>query len=894
MTLIQLDEEAIFQAARQIEDPAARQAYLVQACDEHRDLRDRLEALLRVHDQERSFLATPAIGSADEAPPVTEGPGQSIGPYKLMEQIGEGGMGFVYVAEQHQPVRRKVALKIIKPGMDSKQVVGRFEAERQALAMMDHANIARVFDGGTTPSGRPYFVMELVRGIPITEYCDREKLSIPERLELFVLVCRAVQHAHQKGIIHRDLKPSNILVTVIDGAAVPKVIDFGVAKATGAALTDRTVYTAFQQFIGTPLYMSPEQADLAGVDVDTRSDIYSLGVLLYELLTGTTPFDQDTFRTAAFDEMRRILREQEPPRPSTRLSTLGAAATTVSANRKADARQLDRTIRGELDWIVMKAMEKDRTRRYETANDFAADLMRYLGEQPVEACPPSAWYRFGKLARRNRVALITTTVVAVSLAGSTAVSIWQAMNARAAAAEASRRADESRQVVEYLATDVFFGAAAPGMRRGRSVTVGEMLDRADATLGERYLKQPLVEASVRMALAWSYYMLLDSGRAEQNVARAVQIREQYHGPEHPATLEALDRQASILCLAQKKLTAERIARRVLAARRRVLGPAHADTLSTQADLAQTVSDLGRQDEAEGLAAQAEELALRSLGTEHDVTLGLQGILGLIAQRRGDLDRAEALFRQAYEDWERSHGALDRWTLYALRDLAYVVRLQGRAEEARRLQLETVNRFAQVYGLCHIQTSSPINYLFSLLWEQRDYAAIRNLCEGWIRELLAMPPEFDLYDRKRHSLRLSLLAYTLVTLPEPIAFDQELAVHAAERGAEQGNNTDDNNRTRLSLVHLRLGHIEQAEWAVRESMKHVKADCFDSMAKALILARRGDLTESRAWFNRALREKGRNNGPPGTGYQEVRGEVAALLGVNNLPSEVVARPEAARR
>ena len=331
-----------------------------------------------------------------DQPPIIEQPGSTIGPYKLLEQIGEGGMGTVFMAEQSQPVRRKVALKIIKPGMDTKQVIARFEAERQALALMDHPNIAKVHDGGTTEAGRPYFVMELVRGIPITDYCDREHLTIPERLDLFVLVCRAVQHAHQKGIIHRDLKPSNVMVTVIDGVPVPKVIDFGVAKATGQSLTDHTLFTAFHQFVGTPLYMSPEQADLAGVDVDTRSDIYSLGVLLYELLTGTTPFDQDTFRTAALDEMRRIVREEEPPKPSARLSTLRDTPTSVSANRNANPRQLNRVVRGELDWIVMKALEKDRARRYETANDFAADVMRHLTDQPVGACPPSAWYRFSK------------------------------------------------------------------------------------------------------------------------------------------------------------------------------------------------------------------------------------------------------------------------------------------------------------------------------------------------------------------------------------------------------------------------------------------------------------------------------------------------------------------
>jgi serine/threonine-protein kinase len=320
MNLIHLDEEAIFQVARKIEVREARSAYLDQVCGGNPGLRDRLEALLQVYEQEKSFLESPPLdpdGSPTvDLPPLAEGPGTVIGPYKLREQIGEGGMGVVYVAEQTQPVRRKVALKIIKPGMDTKQVIARFEAERQALAMMDHPNIAKVHDGGTTDSGRPYFVMELVRGIPITDYCDRERLSIPERLELFVLVCRAVQHVHQKGIIHRDLKPSNILVTVIDGAAVPKIIDFGVAKATGGSLTERTIYTAFHQFVGTPMYMSPEQADLSGMDMDTRSDIYNLGVLLYELLTGTTPFNQETFRTAAFDEMRRIIASRSHPSPA--------------------------------------------------------------------------------------------------------------------------------------------------------------------------------------------------------------------------------------------------------------------------------------------------------------------------------------------------------------------------------------------------------------------------------------------------------------------------------------------------------------------------------------------------------------------------------------------------
>src|SRR5438874_4484661 len=344
-------------------------------------------------------------------PPSSECVGTTVGPYKLLEQIGGGGMGVVYMAEQLHPIRRKVALKIIKPGMDSGQVIARFEAERQALTMMDHPNIAKVLDAGTTDAGRPYFVMELVKGIPITDYCDQARLSTRERLELFMLVCNAVQHAHQKGIIHRDLKPSNVLVTLHDDKPVVKVIDFGIAKATGQQLTEKTLFTNFAQMIGTPLYMSPEQAQMSGLDIDTRSDIYSLGVLLYELLTGNTPFEQDRLRTVGLDEVRRIIREEEPARPSTRLSTLGPAAATTSANRGSDPRRLSRLFRGELDWVVMKALEKDRNRRYESPGALAADVGRYLADEPVQACPPSAWYRARKFTRRHKAGLAVAGLV---------------------------------------------------------------------------------------------------------------------------------------------------------------------------------------------------------------------------------------------------------------------------------------------------------------------------------------------------------------------------------------------------------------------------------------------------------------------------------------------------
>ena len=381
-------------------------------------------------------LPTQATAPASHSPATvrlttpTEKPGDTIGRYKLLQQVGEGGCGTVYMAEQSEPVRRKVALKVIKLGMDTKAVVARFDAERQALAMMEHPNIAKVLDAGATDTGRPYFVMELVRGIPITKYCDENSLDTPARLDLFTAVCSALQHAHQKGIIHRDIKPSNILVTLHDGVPVPKVIDFGIAKATEARLTDLTLFTELNAFVGTPAYMSPEQAEMSGLDIDTRADIYSLGVLLYELLTGKLPFDPETLLKAGIDEMRRTIREVEPPKPSTRLSTVtGGDLTTIAKHRGTEATKLTTLLRGDLDWIVMKALEKDRTRRYESASAFAQDIKRYLSNEAVLACPPSTLYLLQKMVRRHRLAFAAGAAVAVSLILGLIVSLWQANQA---------------------------------------------------------------------------------------------------------------------------------------------------------------------------------------------------------------------------------------------------------------------------------------------------------------------------------------------------------------------------------------------------------------------------------------------------------------------------------
>ncbi len=492
----------------------ARFAYLEKACGRDSELRREVESLLQASGQVGTFLF-PQPRESGFAVPLAEKAGDHIGRYKLLEKVGEGGFGVVWMAEQQEPVRRRVALKIIKLGMDTKEVVARFEAERQALAMMEHPNIARVFDGGATEAGRPYFVMELVRGVPLTDYCDTNSLSTRERLELFIQVCHAVQHAHLKGVIHRDLKPSNILVTVRDDKPVPKVIDFGVAKATQAPLTGKTLFTAFQQWVGTPAYMSPEQAGLGSFDVDTRSDIYSLGVLLYELLTGVTPFNRQTFANAAVDEICRIIRETEPVIPSTCLESLGQKLADVARHRKTEPAALSRLIRGDLDWIVMKALEKDRTRRYETADSLARDLERHLRSEPVSAVAPKLWYILTKFIRRHKTALATGAALLLLVLAGTCVSLLEAVRASRHAAQARRAADTL--AANLYAADVFLAQSA--MRNG------------DFGLAQRSLLAhvPALGARDRRGFEWAYLWRLCRGdrlaawKAHANAIRTVAV-----------------------------------------------------------------------------------------------------------------------------------------------------------------------------------------------------------------------------------------------------------------------------------------------------------------------------------------------------------------------------------
>jgi eukaryotic-like serine/threonine-protein kinase len=711
-------QDTIFLRSRDIADPVERAAYLTQACGNDADLRQRVETMLRDAAGADAFFGPEPAGAT-----VIEGPGTVIGRYKLLQKIGEGGMGLVYMAEQREPVMRKVALKIIKLGMDTKQVVARFEAERQALALMDHPNIAKVLEAGATETGRPYFVMELVRGIKITDYCDENNLSTVARLELFIQVCQAIQHAHQKGIIHRDIKPSNILVADHDGVPVPKIIDFGIAKATtDQRLTDKTLFTAFEQFIGTPAYMSPEQAKLSGLDIDTRSDIYSLGVLLYELLTAKTPFEANRLHEIGLDEIRRIIREEEPVKPSTKLQTLEATEqTTVAKHRQSDPPKLAHLIRGDLDWIVMKALEKDRGRRYETANGLAMDIKRHMENEPVQARPPSAGYRLQKTWRRNKTAFAVATLIAAILMAATAISAWQAVRATQAMALAKKRLAESEanatlaqqrladsEAVSKFLTEVF--QSPDPARNGRTITVAETLGAAAKKLETDLGNQPARRAKLQTTLGSTYYAL---GLYPEAIALQEQIRAYYlatFGLEDTNTLAAMYNLAMSYRVAGRLNEAIKLSEETLTLRRKTLGLDNTNTLVTMNNLANSYRDAGRLDEAFKLCEQILPLASKLFGPENPRTLSAMGNLANSYYDAGRLDESMKLDEQVLSLDRKVNGAEHPATLTTMNNLAKSYFDAGRKDEALKLREEILTLSRKVLGPEHPNTLMAMNNL----------------------------------------------------------------------------------------------------------------------------------------------------------------------------------------
>jgi serine/threonine protein kinase len=676
-----MTEQDLFVAALQINDRAERSAYLNRECGDDTRLRQRLQVLLRAHAEAADFLESPPTGSYQSTSPPAETAGSMIGPYKLLQLIGEGGMGAVFMAEQEQPVRRRVAIKVIKPGMDTGQVISRFEAERQALALMDHPNIAKVLEAGTTPAGRPFFVMELVKGMAITKFCDENRLTPRERLELFVPVCQAIQHAHQKGIIHRDVKPSNVLVTLHDGAPVPMIIDFGVAKALHQKLTEKTMFTAFGQMVGTLEYMAPEQAAISGLDVDTRSDVYSLGVLLYELLTGTTPLTHQRLREAAFDEVLRLIREEEPPKPSTRLSDSREGLASIAAQRKTEPARLTRLVRGELDWIVMKALEKDRARRYETANAFARDVQRYLSDEAVEACPPSAAYRLRKLAQRHRGALLTAAAVAALLAVAAAVSIWQAVQAKLAeaAALAARDAEaEQRRRARAALDDMLSEESLAFLTTQRELLPPQraFLERAlryyrefaDQAAGDE--EGRALEAKAQLRVGRIYDVLGQRAEAEAAYRSALALHEklaaEYAGvPLYRAALAGIHNLRGHLLAVQGKLAdAEPECRAALTLDEKLVAdhpdvPQYRAALAASHDnLSNVLADQGKRAEAEA-ECRAALVVQETLAADHPVVPQYRASLatshnnlGILLKEQGKKEEAEAEYRAALVIQER--------------------------------------------------------------------------------------------------------------------------------------------------------------------------------------------------------------------------------------------------
>ncbi|MFC1634416.1 tetratricopeptide repeat protein [Planctomycetota bacterium] len=770
---------------------------------------------------------------------VLEQVGGRIGRYKLLSVLGEGGMGIVYLAEQQEPIRRKVALKVIKPGMDSKRVMARFEAERQALALLDHPNIAHVYDAGTTEAGRPFFVMEYVKGLSITEHCDHHKLTIEERLRLFQQVCQAVQHAHQKGIIHRDIKPSNILVCMEGDRAVPKIIDFGVAKALAQPLTERTLATEDSQLLGTPEYMSPEQADMATEDIDTRSDIYSLGVLLYVLLTGVLPFDSDTLRTGGIEHIRQIIRETDPKTPSTRLAKLGDEARKLAENRRTKIHTLARYLKKELEWIPLKAMRKDRAERYRSASELADDIENYLNGEPLIAGPSGTVYKLKKFVRRNRLLVGSiAALLVVLIAGVVVSSVFAVGQARALA--------ENQLISDFLENDVL--SSADKARVGEA-TVSYILDAASAKLEDKFKDKPLIQARLRRTLAERYRNLGEYEKARQHLLRASEIYRQYHGEEHPDALEAMSAIGWIYIKQGRFHDMERLWSQILPIEQRISGLEQ--QLATMNGLAVAYYGLGKYKEAESLFTSALELIRDEPDKEDFFHLPyIKSNLANVYRAQGRYEEAERLCVQTP----------------AMGIMAAIYQAQGRYAEAEPLLVKALEEVRQLRGDEHYGTLEFSVNLAQLYVDQDRYEEAQELLNKALtiaRKLL----------RKEHPVTLGLVNAYAVVLTNQEQYDQAEELFREALDGRQRELGDDHPKTLetindLGILHRQWQHYKKAEELLKKALEGRKIKSGDDHPETLetlndfgVLRReQGEYDEAANLLNEALEGRKTKLGP----------------------------------
>ncbi|MGB2865590.1 MAG: serine/threonine-protein kinase [Sedimentisphaerales bacterium] len=743
-------------------------------------------------------------GNAATVDGIIEQPGGQIGRYKLLNILGEGGMGIVYLAEQQRPIRRQVALKVIKPGMDSKRVIARFEAERQALALLDHPNIAHVHDAGTTEAGRPYFVMEYVKGLSITEYSDHHKLTIDDRLNLFRQVCLAIHHAHQKGIIHRDIKPSNILVSLQDDQAVPKIIDFGIAKALAQPLTERTLVTEQGQLFGTPEYMSPEQADMANEDIDTRSDIYSLGVLLYVLLTGVLPFDSDTLREGGIDHIRQVIRDTDPKTPSTRLSSLGDKAKKVAQSRRTEIASLAKKLHKELEWIPLKAMRKERLERYSSASELANDIENYLNGEPLMAGPPGTGYKLKKFVRRNRVLVGGIAAVLVVLIAGIVVSMILAIG------QARTRA-ESQLIANFLKNDVL--GSASRAKEGEA-TVSYVLDAASKTLEGKFKDKPLIEASIRLTLGWTYRAIGESNQAEQHFLGAIEIYRQHYGQEHPDTLLATDGIGWVYQDQGRYHDMEHLWTKNLKIRQRVSGAEL--QASTMNALGATYWFLGKYKEAESLFEKILPLARRELKEENVTILPAYGCnLANVYKAQGRYEEAERLFVEMLKtaEWPERRRRVE--LLYTC-ELADTYREQGQHDEAEPLFVKTLEKLRLLLGQKHLRILPHTYGLARLYMDQDRHEEAQTIFSEALQTARGR-------HRLEHPVTLRIVNGLAVLRTKQkqydqaeILFDEALKGRQRELGEDHPDTLESKND--LAVLYKEQARYEEAEQLLLEAVK----------------------------------------------------------------------------